>query len=324
MECGSAFSSREALSDDDIAKINSTKVLILAGANQLHDDFSILPGMTLDRLKEIKIPILPFGIGIYGDERRNRCMSSKTKDLLREIHQRIEFSSWRCPRTVDYLTEALPELASKALMTGCPVMYGNREPLKTGDRANHKLNNEAVKHIVVTVTDRADFWERELSTLKFVCQKFKNAKKTLALHQNFFILRQDLDSASLKSLAKLALTEQYEKTPLMLRTFAKKNGFKIFIPQSVEQCFDLYDNTDLHMGSRLHAHLYCLSRYKPSFLTYVDDRCLGFSEALDFPICDASRLDSYLGYDFSRCQLKIQALNSVMQGFVRYVNEVCA
>lgn len=333
LKCEAIFSSRQALSDEDIVKINSTKALILAGANQLHDDFSILPGMTLERLREIKIPILPFGVGIYGHEHRNRCMSLKTRNLLIEIHQRIKFSSWRCPRTVDYLTKALPELADKALMTGCPVMYGNRDSAgnrdSTGNKdmsrqSNAKVDYKDVGRIIVTVTDRGDFWERELSTLNFVSQKFKNAEKILSLHQNFFTLRQDLDSASLRSLVKLELTEQYEKTPLMLRALAQKTGFEIFIPRSVEQCFNRYENTDLHIGSRLHAHLYFLSQRKPSFLTYVDDRCLGFAEALDFPICEVSGLESYLGYDFSRCQSKIQALSTVMKNFICYVNEVCA
>lgn len=318
LKCTAIFSSWERLSFSDISQINSTKVLILAGANQLHDDYSIVPGMTLRQLEDIKVPILPFGIGIYGHQHRNQYMSSKTVDILREIHRRIKFSSWRCPRTVNYIKRSLPELSDKALMTGCPVMYGNNFPISIDFPKNTNTNS-----VVVTVTDRGEFWERELSVLEFVAQHFKNSEKILSLHQNFFIPKWDLDLASIKSLVKFEIEKQYERTPLMLRIVAQKLGFKLFIPQTVEECWDLYKNMDFHMGSRLHAHLYFLSQEKASFLTYVDDRCLGFSEALDFPICETQNLEAYLDYDFSRCQSKISELNLVISHFTDSIKELC-
>ena len=324
LKCETVLSSRVPLSDQDIAQLNSTQFVVLAGANQLTDDFSIVPKMTLSRLKSIQVPIIPFGIGIYGEDRKNRAMSLETKDILREIHSRIPYSSWRCSRTTAYLTRELPELADKALMTGCPVTYANRQPPSKKSLNKTQVDLNTVKRVAITVTERADFWEREHATVSFVSQKFKRAKKILALHQDYFIPELDFDFDTLKALAKLELTGQYKKTPLMLRRLAKKSGFKVFIPQSVEECFSFYQKIDLHIGSRLHAHLYCLSQYKPSFLTYVDDRCMGFSEDLDFPICEVDRLESYLDYDFSRCQTNIQARSSVMTDFVNNIKETYA
>jgi hypothetical protein len=134
----------------------------------------------------------------------------------------------------------------------------------------------------------------------------------------------DLSVTSAKNLVKFKLARQYKKTPLTLRAIAKKKGFKVFIPRSVKQCFDRYENIDLHLGSRLHAHLYFLSQRKPSFLTYVDDRCLGFADALDFSICEPTQFESYLDYDFSRGQSRIDGLEPVMKQFVNSVKEACA
>ena len=316
LKCEAVFPAKSPLSDEDIEKINATKFVVLAGANQLTDDFTIVPKMTLARLKTIQVPIIPFGVGFYGEAHRNSGMFQNTKDILLEMHSRIDYSSWRCPRTVAYLTRELPEVADKALMTGCPVMYGNRRPLSQSDLTASPVDISSVKRVAVTITDRAEFWEREQATLAFVAKKFKRAKKILSLHQNYFIFKEEFDFETFKKLATLELTGEHEKTPLMLRRLAQKRGYKVFIPQTVEDCFDFYKGIDLHIGSRLHAHLHFLSQYKPSFLTYVDDRCVGFSEALDFPICEVNRLESYLDYDFSRCQAKIEALNPVMTRFV--------
>jgi len=344
LTCEGIFTSRQPLSESDLAQINSTRFVILAGANQLHDEFSMLPKMTLQQLEKIEVPILPFGIGIHGQANRNNEMSQNTRILLREIHQRIQFSAWRCPRTVSYLTQALPELKDQALMAGCPVMYGSRvssdllQPSQStasqstasqstaGPAAESAdwLAHQAINRVVVTVTERDDFWARESATLAFVAGKFQHAQKVLSLHQDFFMPRWDWSLSTAKSFARLGFKRQYDPTPVMLRAIARKYGFKLFIPHSVEECFDFYQNTDLHIGSRLHAHLYFLSQRKPSFLTYVDDRCVGFCESLDFPICEVEKLDTYLNYDFSRCQLEIDKLNAVMTQFVSHLKQTYA
>ncbi len=70
-ECIYILTSRKNLSDDDIRKINTTKGLILAGTNQLTDSFSIVPGLTLNQLNRIEVPIIPFAIGINGHRKQN-------------------------------------------------------------------------------------------------------------------------------------------------------------------------------------------------------------------------------------------------------------
>ena len=107
---------------------------------------------------------------------------------------------------MSYLTQALPELKDQALMTGCPVMYGSRvssdllQPSQStasqstasqstaGPAAESAdwLAHQAINRVVVTVTERDDFWARESATLAFVAGKFQHAQKVLSLHQDFF------------------------------------------------------------------------------------------------------------------------------------------
>ena len=72
----------------------------------------------------------------------------------------------------------------------------------------------------------------------------------------------------------------------------------------------------MHVGSRLHAHLTFISRNKWSFLTYVDDRCLGFSEFLDFPLIEPGDLNRHLEDDFEIIRSNAQKSFQTMQKFV--------
>ena len=133
-------------------------------------------------LDKINIPIIPFGIGIHGIENQNLRMSEATKDILRLIHERIKFSSWRCPVTIEYLHNNLPELASKFLLTGCPVMYDD----KLLDSS--KVFSTQSQNSIVTVTERLEFWDREVKTIDFVSKNYPNSGKIISLHQDFLEL----------------------------------------------------------------------------------------------------------------------------------------
>lgn len=315
-ECKYLFTSRKPLSDSDIHKINSTKALILAGANQLNDNFTIVPGMDVNKLEKINIPIIPFGIGIHGIQKQNQRMSELTKNILKVIHEKIKFSSWRCPLTIEYLNNNLPELAAKFMLTGCPVMYDDKI------LSYSKFSSDA-KTIVVTVTERLDFWDREVKTIDFVYDNYRKSQKILSLHQDFLELENKVNPRQSKFFKTLQIKvlRKYDKTPLSLREYARHKGFQIFKPTSIDKCFNLYNNCDMHIGSRLHAHLYFISQTKKSFVTYVDERCAGFSKLLQFPICDFNHLQRYQNYDFDIYRRNCIKYFQVMQDFVGYLKK---
>ena len=311
--CQYIFTTRKKLTDENIKDINSTKALILAGANQLHDNFSILPGADQSFIDKIQVPIIPFGIGIYGVASNNSQMSLLTQEILKNTHKRIRYSSWRCDLSINYLQEFLPELNHKILMTGCPVMYDKQI---LGDRQF----KEKSKTIIVTVTERGDFWERESATLKFVKERFPNSRKILSLHQDFAVL--GVKHPPKKNILRFWDTEfQSDSEIIKLRKYAQRLGYRIFKPKSVDECWGLYNKCDLHIGSRVHAHLYFLSQAKKSFLTYVDDRCLGFARTLHFPICDFTNIENYLDYDFEIYRQSCQLSFENMKRFLAYLKE---
>lgn len=335
--CRFTFSSREVLSDEAIQQINSTRLLVLAGANQLTDNFTVAPGIDAESLKRIQVPVVPMGIGIHGIADFNRQMSAETRNVLRALHERVPYSSWRCPRTIDYLRRQCPEVLNKSLMTCCPVTY--REPLLAGTPFSDR-----VSRVVVTITERGDFWDREKQTIDFVARHFPSADKVLSLHQVFPALAAPSKAAPVKKKphwssafrrwwrtpARSPVTgsptanSPTDRSPQALHKYAERQGFAVYRPDDVAGCWKFYESCDLHVGSRLHAHLYFLSKARRSYLSYVDDRCLGISEALQFPLCEPTAWHRWLDYDFERCRAAAHSCQKTMNRFVASVQELLA
>ncbi|KKQ27900.1 MAG: hypothetical protein US42_C0004G0039 [Candidatus Magasanikbacteria bacterium GW2011_GWC2_37_14] len=299
------FSSRKILVQEDFDKINSTKALIVAGANPLNDEYTISPSLNLESLKKIKVPIIFLGVGYSGLDSLNLKMTNLTKNILLQVHSGIEYSSWRCPITVRYLEANIPEIKSKFLMTGCPVIYG--EKLLSGQPFT-----DNPERIAVTITERGNWWGREKKTIDFVANKFKGKELFLVLHQDF--TKKKLKT-KIKDLLKL------NPPARLIHWYAQCKGFKIIKPVSVEICQHFYDSCDLHIGSRLHAHLYCLSNCSKSFLTYVDGRATGFSEYLGFPAVDVDNIESFLDYDFEIYRTNVLKHYKNMNFFINYLKE---
>lgn len=281
------------------------KGVILAGANQLNDRYSIWPGLKAADVRASGMRFVPFGIGLHGEVGYTDGLSPETLEIFRAIHERIECSSWRCPTTVRFLEAQLPELKGRMLMTGCPVTYD--DPLLNGTRFL-----KAENRVAVTVTERNDFWERETRTIDFVARRFPRAERFLVLHQNYSPVGR-FESLKHRLLPYTEVANRYER----LRWYAAKRGFRIISPPTADACLAFYRTIDLHIGSRLHAHLHFISQNKWTFLVAVDDRATGMAEYLGFPLCDPARFETYLDFDFETVRARAQAGFEHMKRFLR-------
>ena len=295
------FSSRSAPTAEQQQAMTGTAATILAGANQLDDHFTPWPGLTVDRFRQSSHVFVPMGVGLHGDEHRNRQMSDDTRQILDIMHQRTRHSSWRCPRTLAYLLKEMPDLEDQALMTGCPVLYDT--PLLESARF---IKEDGV--IAVTVTERDDFWLRETATINSVTCRFPAARKILVIHQDY-LARKKLGFVD-------RLLGARRQSAYGLRQLAMARGFEVFVPASNDAAIAFYRTVTLHVGSRLHAHLHMLSQNKWSFLTKVDERATGIAEHFGFPLCDPGRFADYLDFDFETVRQAALRTFPVMQRFV--------
>jgi len=298
------FSPRIAPPPDALAVLGTCPAVILAGANQLHDHYTVWPGLTAETLRASHLRLVPFGVGLHGDPGRTDGLSDATKSVLLAMHERIAFSGWRCPHTVAWLARELPQLAPQLLMTGCPVVYDR--PLLDGTPFTTTAD-----HVAVTVTERGDFAARETAVLDFVAHRFPRSRRSLVLHQNWS------PPTWLELLRHRWLPQPRERLDpyQRLRQHAVRRGFRVVCPADADACMAFYDGVDVHVGSRLHAHLLCLSRSKRSWLVPVDGRSAGIAESLDFPLCRPEALPDALGFDFERVRAAARACWPVMRRF---------
>jgi hypothetical protein len=307
------FSPRVALGEQAVTALKHSSVVIIAGANQLNDRYTIWPGLTAEEIRQDRMRIVPFGIGIHGDPGQTQRLSGETRSILEAMHEQIEYSSWRCPTTVGFLRREMPQIANQLLMTGCPVIYDR--PLLESDQF---LSSETA--VAVTASERGDFWERETRIIDAVTNRFKKARRYLVVHQNF-------------SPPTVGERLEYLLTPLKagtsmnrvaaLRAYARQRGFKVVIPSSADECMQFYDRIDLHVGSRLHAHLLFLSRNKRSYLVPVDTRSVGIAEHLGFPLLSPEELDKNWDWDFEIVRARARDTYRVMEQFVKSLGDKC-
>lgn len=262
------FTSRAPLSDKALSIINESLLVLVAGANTLKDDFEITPGFDQETLRKIKVPIALCGLGHYGVEAQTKHgLNAKSIAVMNEILQRFPYISVRCDASWRYVNQSLPSNTENILMTSCPVVF----PVDGMDAGF--VSKETYEHLVVTITDRA-LVEQQLGILKVAPMLFPSKRITLALHQD------------------------YGNTSLW--EFAKKLGYEVFRTERYEDFLDLYRNTDVHFGNRVHAHLKCISLGVRSYLTPFDLRQSFFAESLDFPLVTKVPDPALQAYDFKR------------------------
>jgi len=281
------FSSRVPLTDKDIEKINTTKSLIVMGANTLKDNYEITPNFNLEVLNKIKVPIVLMGIGHYGVESvTSNGLDADSFNLVKEINYRFPYISARCNFSYDYLKRSGIDDQS-VLNTSCPVIYSVDEVNKQFSKTNQK--------IVVTITDRIHI-DKQIGLFHFVKENFKDSNLIASFHQNYN--NNELDK------------------------YLKNLGFEIFKSEQYEDFIELYKDTDLHIGNRVHAHLKCLSLGVRSFLTPFDLRQLYFSKSLDFPLINKLPDDILETYNFDNFKFKQIEYKLNMDKFINKVGEL--
>jgi len=299
------FSPRVTPDENAKRTMRESGAVIVAGANQLNDNYTIWPGLTPEEFQTASWRFVPFGVGIHGEAGFNDRMSETTKRILEVMHERIAYSSWRCPRTVEYLSAALPHLREQFLMTGCAVGYG--PTLLEGH-----IFHQDEESVAVTATERRDFWARESALIDAAARRFPRARKYFVVHQNFSPPHWSERWGHLWRRGDPALLSDRVAG---LRAYAKARGFQIVIPADPDACIRFYERVDVHVGTRLHAHLLFLSRNKRSWLVPVDGRSGGMSETLGFPLPAVADLSRHWDFDFEIVRRNARRVYQVMHKF---------
>lgn len=212
---------------------------------------------------QIKVPIIPMGLGWSGQNPENMQEFTFTPEALsfiRDIHARIAYSSCR-----DLLTQQLLGKFSiqNVLMTGCPVWYQL-------DKIGEKYQPKPIDKIVITTGASQRLVTQTLKLIKLVRSHFDKATIYLTYHRGIL---PGKETPPRKGLA-------YATIALLARKF---NVIVRDVSGSLDK-IDFYADCDLHVGYRVHAHLLFLANRKPSLLINEDGRGIGMGMSLKLPL----------------------------------------
>lgn len=279
---------------DHLNTINDAKALFLCGGPAYTQDifdgiYKISPFFN-----EIKVPIIPFGVGWCGQpfpDYENFRFSELSMELLRKIHEKIPVSSCR-----DIITEKILKKMGieNVIMTGCPVWYDM-------DFLEHPgLNVKEVKNIIVTTPANQKFLFQTLRLINLVRSKFKKARIYLSFHRGIF--------PGIKTPPRKGMAYTLEALAGILK------GYKIKDVSGSLEKIDFYKHSDLHIGYRVHAHLLFLSAGKPSVLINEDGRGYAFSKSLEF--------DNFNGYDKQVIQKISKSIDENIESNFEFMKKV--
>lgn len=251
--------------DSRLAELNGCDAVVLAGGPGYVPD--MYPGRfpLVGDLSEIKPPIFALGMGGYTPT--PNIEGIRFSDSSRRLLDRIESDGFGLGCR-DVLTQRLLQANgyASALFTGCPAWFdlskvGEADLLRAPRREDVRtiaISDPAVLHNI----DSPKFLVEELK------KAFPDAKIKLVFHRGW-----TSDEFSSPELAK---------GQSRLAKWAESAGVEPVDIAYSHEGFAVYDECDLHVGYRVHAHLYNVSQRKPTFLIEEDGRGYGANDALGF------------------------------------------
>lgn len=248
--------------DDFLDEINSSKAVIICGGPGYQPDFYPEVYPLTKRLSDIKVPIIPFGLGWKGFPGDNITLyrytfTSASMKLLRKIYRESSMISCR-----DYLTKEVLRRHDfdNVIMTGCPSLYDVK---KIGKQF---VAPKEIRKLVFTPAQRSLYNKQSKQVMQVLKCMFPEAERYCVFHRGW-----NVDKYTSENDAKNAQN---------LKKEALKEGFKVVNAAYGLEKIAFYQECDLHIGYRLHGHIYFLSQRKPSFFLHEDGRGKGFSETI--------------------------------------------
>jgi polysaccharide pyruvyl transferase WcaK-like protein len=244
------FSRDEDLTEH-LEKINKTRAIIMPHFGLRDPNMHPNTYRLVKDLSQIKIPLIPLGIGWKGFPGDLQTLNSlrysdETQKFLKYVSNQVETMVCR-----EYFTCKILENhnITNVKMGGDCAWYDL-------DKIGMEMKRpEKISKIVFTTPYLPMYFEQAKSIIKLIHEMFPKAEKICSLHAGFNTIPTD------------------EK----LIEYAKNKQFEIVDVSSDIKKIDFYKNCDLHVGYRCHGHIAFLRNRVPSILINEDGRGVGFS-----------------------------------------------
>ncbi len=218
-------------------------------------------------IDKVKRPTMIMGGGWYGpDGGASTVFRYRFEELTKRFLQKIYESgfgfSCRDIHTVNVLRNAG---FKDSVMTGCPAWYD----LEFAGKADLRDGDGPIRKIVVSDPAKLCNLEGALGVVRYLRDRYPRAEMTVVFHRG---ITNDKYTSG--------------KSGNMLFRYAglfEDLGAKVLDISYSADGFRVYDDCDLHVGFRVHAHIYNLSRRNRTILIEEDGRGAGVNETLGLP-----------------------------------------
>lgn len=245
--------------DDKLDLVNSSRGIIICGGPGYGSNFYRGTYPLTEPLEKLEVPVIPLGLGWGGTPiNMDEFQFTETSlNAINYIHSKIEVSSVR-----DTLTQKLLARynVNNVVLSGCPAWYS------IPDIDKEFIPPREIKKIVITTPAKIVYASQTLRLFNLIKRMFPKAEVLCSFHRG---IKRDKYTK-----------RRYSYTYRFIATYAKILGFNIQDVSYGSDKIEKYREFDLHVGYRVHSHIYFLSIRKPSFLLQEDGRGKGLSLTL--------------------------------------------
>ena len=258
----------------DLDLINSCDFGVVAGGPAISNKCAEFLHFA-DVLDDIKIPIVFFGVGQFNKEIEFNNFKLRFSEVSKRLLERVEksnyFSTTRDFKSLHYLSLAG---YNNFKFSGCPVLYDTEFLEMNYSPLSLEKVNKVVFSCGSPFSKDKDFYKQQLNLINSLKNYFKdkrgnNLKFIVAMHhsadQNTFTMDYNNKKLYFDFINKLKLLDVEI----------------IDISKNSKDMIDLYHSCDLHIGFRVHAHIFMTSQKKHSILLLEDGRGAGISEVIN-------------------------------------------
>jgi len=296
------FNEWEAIDDKKLEVINNSKALILLGGPGLMENLYPHIYKLRANLDDIKVPILMMGIGwkdANGDwnDTYTYPLSNNSLKLLNKIENSGYYSSVRGYHTLNTLQN---HGFKNFLMTGCPAYYDI-------DYIDKKIEYKEIKKVAfslgVSFINSENMESQMKNLILSLSEKYNDKIFEVVFHH---------------SLDKEKIEKVYGKSHLghvlehleFVKWLETNNISYVDISGSAENLINYYNDIDLHIGYRVHAHIFMNSIRKFSILLSEDGRGKEVAKTIGGIVIDA--------YTEYKKDFISKVLNKLLKGYSRF------
>jgi len=267
----------ETLSPSNLAIINESKALILMGGPALVEDMVPRVYGLADVIDKIKVPVVMMGTG-WKSQKGNwedtyaYKLNNETAELVKKVNDSGYLSSVRDYHTLNALRFNECE---NVLMTGCPAYYDQKH---INTEFIPKPVNKVAFSLGVSFIESPSMFKLMKESVLACCKMFSDKEFEVVFHHS-------LDREKFSNAYKSA-SNHVKKHNEFADWLESKNIKYKDISGSAENLMNYYSEVDLHIGYRVHAHIFMNSIAKKSILISEDGRAKGVKGAISGVVLD--------------------------------------